>query len=465
MISPTNSGKFFHKFLFFTVMAVLMGQPINAFSSIKINQTNHSTVANIDRLRHLEEVEGKKIEHGDVIYVIGYYHSGDKGGGYFSYDNDLNKTKKEDFGINFKSKALPGFWTRINYDFVTIAHFGALGGDLNDDTKAIQNAIDYQAKQNPPGTLYFSRGVYYMQQMILKNGVSLNGEFRGTIIRPYKISDSTYAESLVVLDDGPVSNVRIDGLYFQGDYFNSKEDTIRRYTPMDCFELNANATNGGLWFSTIKNVVITGFEGDALRLVGGTNYTTNNQNLRFNQFISFENFRITKSKSEFSRALYMYGQNAQIDFNNCNFDGSENYGEYGTCIYIESNEFYPYEGFQSGPQTSLINFRTSTFQNTDIAIEMHGVYNINVDACWFENVQRSLIIKDECRGISINRNKFSNAGSSFILQMEDSWVQFMGNVIRQKTPVKILKDGRKNKYFGRNNYYESQGTLDQYRFN
>lgn len=434
--------------------------------SMQVAPSGIVEIANINALRNLGNSERVTINQGTLVYVIGYHHSGDQGGGFFIYDTNRAGNDREDFGFHIKSNVLSGIWKRINTQRTTVAQFGALGGDSKDDTEAFQRAMDYLGSLQPPGKLHIPRGVYYLQSLTLRSGVSIEGEFRGSIIRPFPNEYGQYAPALIELDQGYNDHINLEGILFVGE----KDELIdgknqKSNIGMHCFNLDADTTNGGLWYSSFKDIMITGFEGDGIRLVGGTDYEQNNIHGRVNQFLSFENVRIHRPSTPNSRCLYMYGQNAQVNFENCSFDGHYGPEFFGTNIYLESNSLPALYGYQRGPQTSVINFHTCTIQNSDIAVEMHGTYNISIEGSWFENVYRSVVVTNAARGISINRNKFSNAGYTYLLMMDESWVSFKDNIIRQKNPVELIKTGKGRRYFGDANYHEIPGTDIQRKFN
>ena len=114
--------------------------------------------------------------------------------------------------------------------------------------------------------------------------------------------------------------------------------------------------------------------------------------------------------------------------------------------------------YQNGPQTSLINFNTCTFEHGDLGFNIKGAYSINIEGCWFEQLNKSFMVSDFARGIKISNNKISNASDEFLLYLDNSWVTFTNNLIRQPLPVNIIKIGRDRRYEGHNNYWEQPGT-------
>jgi hypothetical protein len=164
---------------------------------------------------------------------------------------------------------------------------------------------------------------------------------------------------------------------------------------------------GGLWYSRISNISITGFKGNGIYLYGGgdaSNY------LLPNQFNIFENVRVVKN-SDFKYALYMIGQNGQISFINCQFDGFYKNGTYskGQNIRIHNEKQYT---------SAVVSFINCTCQDADYGIFIEWAENITIDNCWFENLGVAITVKSNieagtndvlCKSINILNNRFVNA--------------------------------------------------------
>ena len=61
---------------------------------------------------------------------------------------------------------------------VTPQMFGAKGDGITDDSKAVQSAIDYAAKNHKFNTVYIPEGVYSVKNLKLKQNVKLHGRWR-----------------------------------------------------------------------------------------------------------------------------------------------------------------------------------------------------------------------------------------------------------------------------------------------
>lgn len=429
-------------------------------------------VSNIEALKSIPNAK-----HGDMVYVQGYHNVNDRGGGNFYYIDPLHDSNiVPDNGMNIMPYSGQGIWKRINYREVSIAFFGARGGDALDDTQSIQEAIDFVGNLNltsfpKGGIVFFPKGTYYVQQIVLRNRVSLHGEYGGTIIQPIRDDNGLFKPSLVTLGKGFVEHVNLEGFTFYGTVKDSNSEEFdplnTNEAGMHCFDFNANETNGGIWYSNFKNIHISRFKKTGIRFEGGTDYALNNTFNRVNQFISFENVRVLRSNSADSKSLYMYGQNAQFNFLNCSFSGVYDplQNPPGINVWLESTSQDPEGILEPGPQTSLINFDTCTFENSDLGFHIEGAYAVNIKGCWFENLNKSFDVINYSRGVDISSNKFQNSGFTYLIFLDNSWVTFTNNTIRQAQRIEIIKRGRDRAFYGKNNYRETPGTSDQSYFN
>ena len=400
--------------------------------------TSSHGILNLDELR---EVSG--MVDGDIAYVVGHTNYNDQGGGYF-YFNEINNDDDDDgmtIDPNLRStpppKEINGRWERINYREVSIAFFGAQPNSDDDQTDIIQKAIDYvEDEGHGGGVVYFPKGYYRVTQIILRDDVSLHGEYGGydggTDIRPYNDTEN----ALVILDPTkPVRNIEVKNFSFTGN--------VGGEANMHCFAFNSDAGPGspsepssgsGIWESSFQNIKIRGFKQNGIRLAGGTGSTVN-------QFLSFINVRVIKSIDQSSsRALYMSGQNGQITFTDCTFSGPKfqnEGGEIGTNIEIIVPD-------DPTPFTAIINFNTCTIEEAEVGVRLTHAQNINFNGCWFENVENGIVGTNECKSINIANSRFLNIGKdvsgAYVFKLTAgsigaSYGTFSNNLFRGSTPT------------------------------
>lgn len=350
----------------------------------------------------------------EVIYLKGY-HFPDRlgGGGHFVYDS--HDTDPDDKGMTIipdNSLGPAGRWKRVNFEEVNVRFFGAFGsGDpARDDTEAIQNAIDYVANQNLPkgGIVFIPNGTYYVQQIILKDGVSIHGEFSGTRIQPFV---SQVNDGLVVIDIGAVRRIFVKDIRFVG--IDSKGNNSN----LDCFFIESKSdpliSGGGLWEATFENVRIQGFLGHGFYFLGGG--MDQSQSIYKwtlpNQFITLKNVRVIRANTPTSRALLMEGQNGQFTFTNCTFSNIKDRetARVGTNVELRGIIDIPEQQNRTGP--SVLNFNTCTFEDAELAIHINTCLTINMVGCWFEYLKNSILVVQTSIGVVATRNRFAAASN------------------------------------------------------
>ncbi len=161
---------------------------------------------------------------------------------------------------------------------------------------------------------------------------------------------------------------------------------------------------GDLYYA--KGHTTAGDSGGGIFLEGGgvdSNY------LLPNQFNVFENVRVFKS-SDYKNALLMTGQQGQVTFLNCQFDGFFRDGKYslGQNVHIINVDRYT---------SATISFINCTIQNGDYGIVLEWAENITIDNCWFENLGVAISVyshnqdnnDNPCKSINILNSRFANA--------------------------------------------------------
>jgi hypothetical protein len=388
---------------------------------------------------NLQSLRGIVGINGDVYYTKGHTNSGDGGGGVFmwrtnpiftgtgTYNQDNNGTI-----IQAVIGGIPndtGRWVRQYDGYINVLYFGAFGVGNPYNTE-IQNAIDF-AKLNASdvsnlksSTVFMPNGSYVLENIILKSGVNILGEsISNTII--YTKGEGTEGDYLFEIESGPVQ-INISGLNILG-----YEPLTGIVTNKGCFYFKAQpnipnpidpATHGGLWNSTIKNILIHKFYGNGIYLEGGVEGPEHNASLLPNQFNIFENVRVFKNNdskfTKFSNALKMTGQNGQHTFINCQFDGHVYYlpnpenpkeliGYFDKWINVNI------ENITKDYLTSnVITFLNCTIQVADYGVRINYAENVTFDNCWFENLGVALTIigdKERSKSINILNNRFANA--------------------------------------------------------
>lgn len=351
----------------------------------------------------------------ETVYIKGYDNPGDGGGGFFIwrvepiFQTGIYST--ENFGTIIKSNIVPnnqGSWIRQFDGFINVHYFGAFGY-YDDYTIQFQRAIDFASlnskiNSNLKGsTVFIPNGSYRISNIILKNGVTILGEsISSTILYALEGKDGEYMfemeRGLVMIN---ISNLNLSGQDTLRGGFHFKSD----------FPLEAPLL-GGLQNSKISDIVIFGFFGHGINLEGGGEFS---EGLLPHQFNVFENVRVFNF-SEFNNSLRMTGQNGQITFLNCEFDGNP---------IRDSNDVYTFKKGvnilirnvkQYNP--AVISFINCTCQYADYGFMIEWAENITIDNCWFEQLGVSISVKSNMqdvnndnpsKSINVLNNRFANA--------------------------------------------------------
>lgn len=344
------------------------------------------TVNNLAALRAVSTFAG-----GDPMYVLGHTNPGDGGGGFFYFS--LVLTGADNDGTIVKpasvSPAASGRWLRQIDGFINVRFFGAYGSGSNYTTQ-VQAAIDFAAGNHVDqffmtgNTVFFPRGNYIIDHLVLKRGVSLIGESADTCVITADAGDPS--DYLLEMDEGRILWCNIANLSFAS-----------RHDSKGCMHFKGRYGvdgDGGMWQCTFKNISITGYNGHGIYLEGGTT-----DYLLPNQFMVFENICVVRQRDE-AHSLKMSGQQGQLSFINCVFDGKNNKGQ---NVYITGSE---------NKTSAVVTFMNCTVQSAEYGIWMEYAENITIDNCWFENLDLAITAngsKQPCKSINILNSRFANA--------------------------------------------------------
>lgn len=368
---------------------------------------------------NLQSLRGIIGNSGDVYYAKGHTNSGDGGGGIFIWRTDsvfvgTGTYSQDNNGTIIKATGNDtGRWVRQYDGYINVLYFGAFGVGDPHNTE-IQNAINFAELNSSDtsslksSTVFIPNGSYVLSNIILKSGVTILGEsIDNTII--YATQGTGY---LFEIEIGPVY-LNIYNLKIVGNDTNKGcflfEAKPGIPTPID------PVADGGLWNSTIKNVIILRFNGNGIYLQGGTTIAGQGASLIPNQFNIFENVRVFKNNdanfSLFSNALKMTGQIGQQTFVNCQFDGFTKTTS-GVTTYDKWVNVSIENTGTDYLTSNVVTFLNCTIQNSDYGVRINYAENVTFDNCWFENLGVALMIigdKERSKSINILNNRFANA--------------------------------------------------------
>lgn len=202
-------------------------------------------------------------------------------------------------------------------------------------------AVSPQANRNlgsiDPGakavSIYLGPYTFTVQQITLRNSLKIIGmgasgspinNLTCTIAMPCNGTtlQSTHGNEPVFvlpqISNGPATHVLLSGFLLRGSEGNTGEDGL--------FLDTSSVVNSGLWYSTIRDVSITGFAGIGLHIRG-----RNDNFSSATQWVLFENVDVFRTSGG-GNALRLEGATFELRFVNCEFDGQAA-GD-GTNIYI-----------------------------------------------------------------------------------------------------------------------------------
>lgn len=433
------------------------------------------TVNNIEALRAYTNYTNNKI-----LYVKGYYNEGDGGGGHFIYKT--NETQPDNDGIFIKpnNNSGNGRWVRQYQGYLDIRYFGTeIGyptGSVNNSLK-IQKAIDYAHNNEYAGnefetgrTIYFPNGTFYLQApLILKKNIKIIGEHR-TFLTPSPINLSSGFDYVFKMDEGIVPHLAIENISIN----------LRNLYGVGAINIKAvgNSDNvGGLWNGNFKNIFILNLNGNGVYLEGGSLNSIGDYK-RPNQFIIFENLRISRSDENF-HSLKIIGQLGQTTFINCTFDG----GNTNSDPNIE--EFTKGSNVSIGQGAGVVSFINCTFQSSEYGVSLSNTDNIILDNCWFEALDIAINVYNS-NNIDVRNCRFANAagfgtrlvtnanpqGTGRCISVENSSINIQGNYTLVTSPdlfpERLLGEkfligvGNNNVINARNNYFQDPRLGETY---
>lgn len=380
-IDPTGTGGSY-PVLVGTTQLLSVPYALMAKNVMNVPANGVATINNVSDLKNYLDYTDEK-----VVFVKGYYTPGDGGEGFFIYKQAEALPDNE--GVIIIPNPAPvsgnGRWVRQYSGYINVNYFGVKRNYTFPTSDKIQKIIDFASLNNlyntrSDMTIYFPNGEYFIDKpLVLKDRVKILGG-PATLFTPFNGSSYDY---MIKIGSGPIVNCEINNLLIN----------LNNTPNMGGIHFKGIGTpTGGIWSSNFKNITIKKLKGNGIYLEGGRG----SEELP-NQFLVFENVTVERSDENFN-SLKMTGQNAQITFLNCTFDGIKTRGANVLISKKDPTDLAP----------AVVSFINCTIQSSLYGVVTDEANSITFDNCWFEDLDYSFDIKNS-KNINILNNRFANA--------------------------------------------------------
>lgn len=240
-------------------------------------------------------------------------------------------------------------------------------------------------------TLLIGPYTYQIQQLVLETNFHVIGAGMGQALgagaQPtiLQACATCAAINTVVLgtnggNGGPIQHVLMDGLRIYG--------TAAADTAIGMNLKTVNGANTGIWYSTFRNICVGACTGGPNGFAGGAITLDAQAANTINQFLDFYNVQAFKTNGG-SPALSVLGTNGQINFTQCEFDGTTRND--GTTVVNIVN------GSGNGGPYSLV-FSGATVQHGTTGINIAGAFSITWIGTHFELVGQAITVNSGVGG-------------------------------------------------------------------
>ena len=171
------------------------------------------------------------LTNGSFAQTYGFYDRGDGGGAMYVIRNP----EPAETGNGITTFDITGGLIAeiVKHPIMSAKQFGCKANGTDDDTTALQGAIDYCCTKKV--VLHMDSGTYMVSQVVISNTIKITGDGTNSIIRGI---NSNTAESIFKIYNDGLLNTEVSNIQIDGNLFNTS-------SVVDGIELEEDRVNGG----------------------------------------------------------------------------------------------------------------------------------------------------------------------------------------------------------------------------
>lgn len=301
--------------------------------------------------------------------------------------------------------------------------------DAEDNTDAMQGVIGYSI--NNGHRLRLPKGNIIVRELEIPSYLQMTGESHYQTRLTHKAGETG---PMVTIPEGPVIDVQIANLHvFGNDEGHAGEHGLYFHG-----RPAAGGPNGGLWYSSLRDIRVAKFAGKAIWFRGDA---TDDPADAPDQFINLHNVTSQRSRSATSRSLSITGKVGQIYTSGftlfeCDEPTPEPWLGCNVCVSREFvNGGVPGDAFDGGSavsdQSPYSIKLTMTCQNAALGVLIDRGQGVDVDQSYFENLRSGVAVQNSAIA-SVTNSEFRSAasdgaGTGYGVRNENSTVRRGGN--------------------------------------
>lgn len=176
---------------------------------------------NTIKVNNIAELKQRKGTENSSITLLGYYTSGDGGGGEFYWDNSSTETDNGGTIIQVNTISI-GRWKRIFDSEVSVKWFGLKGDSTTDNAVNFNKCILYCSLNKK--SIFINSGTYLIQSpLYLYDNTTIRGEGKTSIILNKSAISSLES---IIKNTTSIYNVSLSNFQIEGNYSSKVTNSI-----------------------------------------------------------------------------------------------------------------------------------------------------------------------------------------------------------------------------------------------